>query len=122
MNINGIITLFPKKREIVVEGVKKEITDLQTTISSKDGENYINKKVDVKLSTKAFPEEKVNQLKESDCYKFEIFEGFLAVRGFKDSSGKDRRELEIVVTKGKLLDHKAIVKKESAPVNDDLPF
>ena len=122
MNIYGTITLFPKKEKITVEGVEKVITRLQTTLSSKDGDNYVNKKVDVRLSAKSFPEEKVNQLKESDCYKFEVQEGFLAVRGFKDSSGRDRREIEIIVTKGKLLDHKEIVKKETAPVNDDLPF
>lgn len=122
MDLQGKCTLFVSKREIEKDGDKKIVVDLSTTISSKDAEgHYINKKVDVRLVGKKFPEESLLKLEENKCYTMDVFSGFHSVRQWKDSHGKDRRELEFVITDGKLLSSKEVVKKEVVK-NDDLPF
>ena len=122
MEIQGKITLFVAKREIEKEGNKKVLVDLTTTISTKqeDG-SYLNKKVSVRLVGKKFPEENLLKLDESKCYMFDIYSGFLGVRAWKDKHGADRRELEFIVTDGKLLSSKEVVRQEKV-VNSDLPF
>ena len=122
MDIQGKITLFVAKREIEVEGNKKTIVDLSTTISSKRADGtYCNKKVVVRLAGKKFTEESLLKLGESKCYTMDVYNGFHSVREWKDKHNTDRRDIEFVITDGKLLSSKEVVRKEV--VNDnDLPF
>ena len=122
MEIQGKITLFVAKREIEKDGSKKQIVDLTTTLSSKVEEGkYLNKKVVVRLVGKKFPEESLAKLDENKCYQFDIYTGFLAVRSWKDRHGEERRDIEIVVSDGKLLSAKEVVRKEVV-IDNDLPF
>lgn len=122
MDIQGKITLFVAKREIEVEDNKKQIVDLSTTISSKRADGtYCNKKVIVRLVGKKFPEETLLKLSEDKCYTMDVYSGFHAVREWKDKHGTDRRDIEFVITDGKLLSSKEVVKKEITQDND-LPF
>lgn len=121
MEISGKVTLFVAKREIEVEGKKKLVVDLSTTISSKaeDG-NYINKRVKVKLVGKQFSEEALLKLDENKCYTMEVLSGFIGVDSFK-SKGQERRELVFVITEAKLKDSKEVVRKVEIK-DDNLPF
>ena len=122
MNIDGKINLFATKRNVTIDGKEVTKTDLSTTISTKaeDG-SYINKKVNVRLVGKDFGEEKIAKLEENKCYAFDVYEGFLGVHAWKNSRGDDKRELEFIVTKGKLLSVKEVVRKE-VEVDSNLPF
>ena len=123
MNINGTITLFVEKRTIKVDGADKERVALSTTLSKKQEDGtYLNKKVDVQLSSKKFPEEKLLKLDANECYTMEILDGFLSVRQWQDKHHQDRREVVIVVTDGKLTGHKKVEKKVIAVEDNDLPF
>ena len=121
MEISGKVTLFVAKREIEVEGKKKLVVDLSTTISSKaeDG-NYINKRVKVKLVGKQFTEETLLKLDENKCYTMEVLSGFIGVDSFK-FKGQERRELVFIITEAKLKDSKEVVRKVEIK-DDDLPF
>lgn len=123
MNLNGKITLFVEKSTIKVEGNDKEIVKLSTTISHKqDDGSYLNKKVDVNLSKKKFPDEAVAKLDANECYTMEVYDGFLSVRSWKDRHQQDRREVVIVVNDGKLTGHKKVEKKVIEVADSDLPF
>lgn len=124
MELKGKITIFPELKE--KENDKGEVESFilcKGTISSKKGEEYINKSVNVVFAGTNFPKEKVNKLDPSKCYSLEIEDGFLGVREINGSKGT-RRELEIVVLKGKLTGSKEVVIPEPKPeeTNDDLPF
>lgn len=120
MDVKGKITIFPKK--IKVEEETRVV--FNGTISTKvkeenDEERRVNKSVEVRFSSKKFPEEKLLQLDEEKCYTLQIDNGFLGVKEVKDG-----REIYIMVTDGTLLDSKKVEKKEKvfAPKSDDLPF
>lgn len=123
MDIRGKITIFPERRKITLEdGSEQEVLTIKGTISNKEGEVYKNKSVLVKFSGKHFPKEKLEQLKETECYSLDIEKGFLGVEIY-DSKAGTRRDLSLVVLEGKLLGHKPVEKKDfSKPVDDDLPF
>ena len=125
MEIKGKITIFPERRQITLEdGTQKEIVQVKGTISNKDGEVYKNKSVLVKFSGKQFPEEKINQLKDTECYSLEVEKGFLGVEIYDTKHG-ERRDLSLIILEGKLTGHKPVEKRESpkeAPVDSDLPF
>jgi len=125
MEIKGKITIFPERRQITLEdGTQKEIVQVKGTISNKDGEAYKNKSVLVKFSGKQFPEEKLNQLKDTECYSLEVEKGFLGVEIYDTKHG-ERRDLSLIVLEGKLTGHKPVEKREfpkEAPVDSDLPF
>ena len=62
------------------------------------------------------PKERMNKADPTKCYDVEVEEGFLAVREVKD-----KKELEIVVLKGKMSNPKEF--SRPAPIqSDDLPF
>ena len=125
MEIKGKITIFPERRNITLEdGTQKEIVQVKGTISNKDGEAYKNKSVLVKFSGKQFPEDKINQLKDTECYSLEIEKGFLGVEIYDTKNGQ-RRDLSLIVLEGKLTGHKPVEKREfpvNAPVDSELPF
>ena len=127
MEIKGKITIFPERRQITLEdGTQKEIIQVKGTISNKvSGEDvYKNKSVLVKFSGKQFPEEKINQLKDTECYSLEVEKGFLGVEIYDTRHG-ERRDLSLIVLEGKLTGHKPVEKKPTtfnAPVDSDLPF
>ena len=122
MNINGKITIFPAKRKIEVEGKEKEVVDITATISSKDGDKYINKKVKVHLVGKEFPEEKLLKLEDDKCYQFEVLDGFLGVEGWTTAKGELRREVILVITSGRLLSSKEVVRPIPQVQDSNLPF
>ena len=120
MDVKGKITIFPRK--IKVEEETKTIFNgtISTKVTEENGEERrINKSVEVRFSSKKFPEDKLNLMDEEKCYVLQIDNGFLGVREAKDS-----RELYIMVTDGTLLDSKKVERKEKvvAPKSDDLPF
>lgn len=124
MELKGKITIFPELKEKENDkGEKEGFIVCRGTISSKVGESYINKSVNVVFAGKKFPKEKVNKLETNKCYSLEIIDGFLGVKEIVSANGT-RRDLEIVVLDGKLTGSKEVVRKEvevEAP-SDDLPF
>lgn len=122
MDIKGKITLFPERKEGKnAEGKEESYIVIKGTISTKkqNGEGYLNKSVFIRLTGTNFPKEKVNQLDPAKCYDMEVEEGFLSVRVVKDSM-HDRKELELVVLKGKLSNPRDVKKVEAPSAN--LPF
>ena len=123
MELKGKITIFPELKEKENDkGEKEEFIVCRGTISSKDGEKYINKSVNVVFAGKNFPKEKVNKLDPNLCYSLEIEDGFLGVREIT-SRKETRRELEIIVLDGKLNGSKPVERPvvEEKPAGD-LPF
>ena len=124
MELKGKITIFPELKERETdEGKSESFIVCRGTISSKNESGaYVNKSVNVKFAGSNFPKEKVNKLNPEKCYKLEIEEGFLSVSEVNSIHGV-RRELEIVVLKGKLSDPKVVERptpKETT--SEDLPF
>ena len=119
MELKGKIKLFPEVKVGKNEkGEDESYIACRGTISSKakEGEAYLNKSVSVRLVGSNFPKDKVNKLNPEKCYDLEIEEGFLSVVQLKE-----RRELEIVVLKGKISNPKAV--NRPAPTADaDIPF
>lgn len=124
MEIKGKITIFPEHVTFEENGEQKERVIIRSTISSKTEKgDYINKSVAVKLAEKAFPKEKVNMLKDNECYQLEVESGFLGVDMYTNKKGEIRRDLVLVVTGGKLVGHKKYEKKiVTEVVDEDLPF
>ena len=122
MDIKGKITIFPEVKERKTEEGKTEsFISCRGTISSKNDKGvYVNKSLNVRFSGKEFSKENVNKLSPEECYTLEVEEGFLSVIEFESSHGP-RKEVEIVVLKGKLLDHKVVHRKEESS-KDNLPF
>ena len=123
MELKGKITIFPEQKE--KENDKGEVESFivcRGTISSKDGEKYVNKSVNVVFAGKKFPKDKVNKLDPTKCYSLEIEDGFLGVREISGPKGS-RRELEIVVLEGTLTGSKEVERPvvEEKP-SGDLPF
>lgn len=126
MDIKGKITIFPERRKITLEDKsEKEVVIIKGTISNKgEGDSYKNKSVLVKFAGKHFPEEKINQLKDDECYSLEVESGFLGVEIYDTKHG-ERRDLSLVVLEGRLTGHKKVERKEppvSAPLDSELPF
>lgn len=120
MDIKGKITLFPERKEGKnAEGKEESFIVIKGTISTKkqNGEGYLNKSVSIRLTGTNFPKEKVNQLDPAKCYDMEVEEGFISVKEVKD-----RRELELVVLKGKLSNPREVKKVEASKPSADLPF
>ena len=123
MEIKGTIRIFPEVKERENDkGEKESYIVIKGTISSKkDEKSYINKSVKVRLAGKNFPSEKVNKLNPDECYTLDVYAGFLGVESFT-SKGQEKREVVLVVTEGKLLDHRPVIRKEAPAVDSDLPF
>ena len=124
MELKGKITIFPELKEKENDkGESESFIVCRGTISSKDGEKYINKSVNVVFGGKNFPKEKVNKLDPNKCYSLEITDGFLGVREISSPKGT-RRELEIIVLDGKLTGSKEVERPvvEEKPVDGNLPF
>lgn len=121
MELKGKITIFPEMKEGKNDkGESENYIVCRGTISSKsESGEYLNKSVNVRFAGSNFPKDKVNKLNPEKCYKLEIEEGFLSV-----VQVKERRDLEIVVLKGKLSDPKLVnrVAPEEKPVDADIPF
>lgn len=125
MELKGKITIFPEtKKGKNDKGEAVKFIVCRGTISSKnESGEYVNKSVSVKFAGSNFPKDKVNKLNPEKCYQLEIEEGFLGVTERVTSTGT-KKDLEIVVLKGKLANSKD-VKRPEAPAetkNDDLPF
>lgn len=125
MELKGKITIFPELKERENDkGETESFIVCRGTISSKnENGEYVNKSVSVKFAGSNFPKDKVNKLNPEKCYKLDIEDGFLSVAEITNSHGT-RRELEIVVLKGKLSDPKLVERpapKEEAK-DEDLPF
>lgn len=90
-----------------------------TTISSKKGEEYLNKSIEVRFNTENIPLEKLNKLKSDHCYTLEVEDGWLSVRSYETEEGDTRKVLYIYVDKASVKDSKKINKPSS---NNDLPF
>lgn len=121
MEVKGKITIFPELKEVKNDkGVVDLFIACRGTISTKsEAGEYLNKSVNIRFAGSNFPKDKVNKLNPEKCYKLEIEEGFLSVQQLKD-----RKDLEIVVLKGKLSEPKLVnrVAPEEKPVDPDLPF
>ena len=124
MELKGKIKIFPELKEGKNDkGEKESFIVCRGTLSSKsEAGAYVNKSVSIRFAGNNFPKDKVNKLNPEKCYDLEIEEGFLAVREITNANGS-RKEIEIVVLKGKLANPKDV----SRPVNgevksDDLPF
>lgn len=125
MELKGKITIFPETKEGKNDkGEAVKFIVCRGTISSKnESGEYVNKSVSVKFAGSNFPKDKVNKLNPEKCYQLDIEEGFLGVTERVTSTGT-KKDLEIVVLKGKLANPKD-VKRPEAPAetkNDDLPF
>ena len=124
MEIKGKITIFPEMKERENDkGESESFIVCRGTISSK-GENgeYVNKSLSVIFAGANFPKDKVNKLNPEKCYKLDVEEGFLGVKEITAAHGS-RKEIELVVLKGKLSDPKVVERpapKETG--SDDLPF
>ena len=121
MEVKGKITIFPELKEVKNDkGEVESFIACRGTISTKsEAGEYLNKSVNIRFAGSNFPKDKVNKLNPEKCYKLEIEEGFLSVQQLKD-----RKDLEIVVLKGKLSDPKLVnrVAPEEKPADPDLPF
>ena len=119
MELKGKIKVFPElKTGKNDKGEEESFIAVRGTISTKakEGEGYLNKSVSIRLAGSNFPKEKVNKLNPEKSYDLEIEEGFLSVIQLRD-----RRELEIVVLKGKFSNPKVV--NRTAPAKDeDIPF
>ena len=125
MELKGKITIFPEMKERENDkGESESFIVCRGTISSKNESGaYVNKSVNVKFAGSNFPKDKVNKLNPEKCYKLDIEEGFLSVSEVNTSHGV-RKDLEIVVLKGKLSDPKIVERPapEEKPADEDLPF
>lgn len=123
MELKGKITIFPELKERKNDkGESESFIVCRGTISSKnENGTYVNKSVNVKFAGSNFPKDKVNKLSPEKCYKLEIEEGFLSVAEVNSSQGI-RKDLEIVVLKGKLSDPKIVVRPDPKANSEDLPF
>ena len=90
-----------------------------TTISSKKGEEYVNKSIEVRFNTENIPLEKLNKLKSDYCYTLDVEDGWLSVRTYETEDGDTRKVLYIYIDKATVKDSKKINKVSS---NNDLPF
>ena len=90
-----------------------------TTISTKKGEEYLNKSIEVRFNTENIPLEKLNKLKSDYCYTLEVEDGWLSVRSYETEEGDTRKVLYIYVDKASVKDSKKITKPSSS---NDLPF
>ena len=124
MELKGKIIIFPEMKER--ENDKGEVENFivcRGTISSKSESGaFINKSVNVKFAGSNFPKEKVNKLNPEKCYDLEVEEGFLSVVEITNINGT-RKDLEIIVLKGKLANPRDVQRKPAEVTkNDDLPF
>ena len=120
MELKGKIKVFPELKTGKNEkGEEESFIVCRGTISSKgkEGEGYLNKSVSLRFAGSNFPKDKVNKLNPEKCYDLEIEEGFLSVVQLKD-----RRELEIVVLKGKVSNPKIVNRPEAPAKDEDIPF
>lgn len=121
MDLKGKIKVFPElKTEKNAEGKDESFIVFRGTISSKKegSEDYLNKSVSVRFAGNNFPRERMNKANPEKCYDLEIEEGFLAVRELKNN----KRELEIVVLKGKMSNPQDFKRPAPTATADDLPF
>ena len=124
MKLKGKITIFPEMKERKNDkGEVENFIVCRGTISSKNESGaYINKSVNVKFAGSNFPKDKVNKLNPEKCYDLEVEEGFLSVVEITNINGT-RKDLEIVVLKGKLANPRDVQRKPVEATNsDDLPF
>ena len=125
MELKGKIKLFPETKEGKNDkGEKETFIVCRGTLSSKsESGEYVNKSVSIRFAGSNFPKDKVNELNPEKCYDLEIEEGFLGVKEITNSNGS-RKEIEIVVLKGKLSNPKEVNRPEvkEEPKSDDLPF
>ena len=119
MEVKGKITIFPELKENKNEkGEVENFIAVRGTISSKNTSGaYVNKSVGIKFAGSNFPKDKVNKLSPEKCYQLDVEEGFLSVVELKNG----KRDLEIVVLRGKLSNPKVVERKEQVS-SDDLPF
>lgn len=116
MEVVGKITIFPRVREVKGE----KVCFVDGTISSKEGETYLNKKVEVRFNKEKFPQEKLLQLDTESCYNLEIEKGWLGVEKWTRKDNTEARELYIYVESGKLTGSKKV--ERPLPDKDGLPF
>ena len=116
MKISERITLFVQDKK-GKEG--QPFKTFSTTVSSRRGEEYLNKTLEVRFNTENIPLEKLNKLSSSKCYTLEIEEGWLGVREYEVENGETRRVLYLYVDKATVKDSKPVNKPAE---NNDLPF
>lgn len=90
-----------------------------TTISSKRGDDYINKSLEVRFNTDNIPTEKLNKLSADKCYNLEVEDGWLGVREYEVENGDKRKVLYLYIDKATIKDAKTINRPSK---NNDLPF
>ena len=90
-----------------------------TTVSSKKGEEFINKSLEVRFNTENIPLDKLNKLQSDHCYTLDVEDGWLGVRSYETENGDTRKVLYLYVDKATVKESKKINKVSS---NNDLPF
>lgn len=116
MQISGKLLIFVQDKK----GKENQpFKTFSTTISSKRGEEYINKSLEVRFNTENIPQEKLNKLVSTKCYTLEVEDGWLGCREYLNDQGESRKVLYIYVDKASVKDSKEISKSQQ---NDDLPF
>ena len=92
MKISERLILFVEDKE----GKENQpFKTFSTTISTKKGEEYLNKSVEVRFNTNNIPFEKLNKLKSDHCYTLEVEDGWLGVRSYETEEGDTRKVLYI---------------------------
>lgn len=93
MNVTGKINVFVEKRgndNIQFNGYVGSIAH-----KHEDG-SYTNARIEVVFDRKNF-EDKLKTLQEGFAYTFNVKEGWLDCRAYKDKEGKERRQLMIYI-------------------------
>ena len=116
MQISGKLNLFVQDKK---DRENKPFKTFSTTISSRNGEKYINISMEVRFNTENIPMEKLNKLQSDKMYTLEVEDGWLSAREYENKDGDTRKVAYIYVDKASVKDSKTIAKK---PENDDLPF
>ena len=116
MKVSEKVLLFVEDKK----GKEGEVfKTFSTTISTKRGEGYINKSLEVKFNTDNIPQSALNKLSSSKCYNLEVENGWLGVREYIDKNNEVKKVLYVFIDKATIKDSKPVNKTSQ---NDDLPF
>lgn len=120
MNVNcSKCNLFVEDK-VLSSGPKKFFRTTITQENKEKGER-INKSIEVVLTSSVLSVENQNKLSSDYYYVFQIDEGFLKPRQYL-KNGEKVIVLQIIVTKGKMIDRKPLNKKTNELKDGELPW
>ena len=116
MKVSEKVLLFVEDKK----GKEGEVfKTFSTTISTKKGEGYINKSLEVRFNTDNIPQSSLNKLTTSKCYTLEVENGWLGVREYTNQNNEVKKVLYLFIDKATIKDSKPVNKNSQ---NNDLPF